>query len=91
MLKSKKVLAPEVHIEKANAGVRAQQEQFHNVIVEVDKAIETRTAAMNELEKEVNSLEAIPKRKRAAIDNANDQNAVDRAFKQRIMELVGQV
>lgn len=89
MLK-KKVLAPEVHIEKANGQVRAQQEQFHNVIVEVDKAIEIRTAAMNELEKEVNSLEAILKRKKAAIDSANDQNAVDRAFRARISELVGQ-
>lgn len=89
MLK-KKVLAPEVHIEKANGQVRAQQEQFHNVIVEVDKAIETRSAAITELSKEVDSLRATLKRKEAAIISAQDQNQVDLAFKKRISELVGQ-
>lgn len=89
MLK-KKVLSPEVTIEKANAGVRAQQEQFHNVITEVDKAIETRTAAVIELKKEVASLQAVLDGKRKAIELALAENQVDQAFKSRIAELVGQ-
>lgn len=89
MLK-KKVLSPEVTIEKANAGVRAQQEQFHNMIAEIEKAIETRKTAVYELNKEVASLQAQLQRKVTAIEKALDENTIDRVFQRRIAKLVGQ-
>lgn len=83
------VLTPEAKIEKANGCVKEQRTHFEMIIDEVETAIEEREVAIEELELEVASLEARLNAKLGMIGHAKTQNQVDKAYKQRIEELLG--
>jgi uncharacterized protein YhaN len=89
MLRKNKVVTPEVKVEQANLQVEAQQSQFTLMVGEVANAIEARKEAIEELNKEVESLLAQVEVKSQAIDKAEVQNKLDDAYIARLRELLG--
>lgn len=89
MLRSKKVeFTPEVKIDIVNGEVEKQQEQFKSMLVTSEMARITRENAIEELEKEVSSLMATLKGKKAVIERAHFENQADLAFEKRIAEFL---
>jgi hypothetical protein len=90
MLKKKTVVVtPESKILGADVHVQAQQAQFVKMKEEVEYAIGQRGEAIEELLKEVDSLEAKLRHKRKLIEQAQDQNRVDFALVERVQQFIG--
>lgn len=90
MLKKKvKVVTPESKLQEATIHVEAQQDQFKKMIEEVEYAKQLRNEAIEELNKEISSLEAQLKNKKAAVEFAEANNRADEGFIGRLKELMG--
>ena len=89
ILKKKVVETPEIKIQKANSVVDEQRYAFEAMISEIEYAVEARSEAMYELDKEIQSLEAQVRAKVTQFEKAKDQNAADYAYQKRLQELLG--
>jgi hypothetical protein len=91
MLKKKKevVIAPESKLMEATIVVEQQFDQFKKMVEEVEYAKGLRYEAMEELQREIISLENKLKSKQVALENAQLQNKADDGFIQRLNELMG--
>jgi SMC interacting uncharacterized protein involved in chromosome segregation len=89
MFKKVKVETPEVKIAGANLHVDAQKAQFTTMIEEVNYAIDQRTEAIDELDKEISSLEAQLNKKCIELEKAVDANSADRAYIERLQAFIG--
>jgi hypothetical protein len=90
MLKKKPVIvSPENKLIEATIHVDAQQDQFKKMVEEVRYAQGLRSEAIEELNKEIASLEAVLRGKKTALENAHLQNQADEGFIQRLNELMG--
>jgi DNA-binding ferritin-like protein len=85
----KKVETPESKIQSANIHVEAQQAQFVKMKQEVEYAVGQRFEAIEELNKEVASLQAQLSNKLALIEKAKDQNTADMALVDRVKQFIG--
>lgn len=83
------VLTPETKLQHANINVEAQLATFHTTISEVNLSIAMRNEAIEELEKEVASLEATLRGKRNEIETAKVFNEADTALIARMEQFVG--
>jgi ribosomal protein L29 len=90
MLKKKKVvITPETKLLEAGIHVEAQQAHFKKMIEEVEYAKGLRAEAIEELDKEIASLEAQLARKKAMVENAHLQNQADDGFIKKLNEMIG--
>jgi uncharacterized protein (DUF3084 family) len=90
MLKNKNVVvAPESKIQEATIIVDQQVDQFRKMVEEVEHAKSLRNEAIEELNKEIASLEAKLQAKKNAVEYAEANNKADDGFIKRLNELMG--
>lgn len=87
--KKQVVIAPESKLVEAAIIVDQQVDHFKKMVEEVKHAKSLRLEAIEELNKEIDSLEAVLRGKKAALENAHLQNKADDGFIQRLNELMG--
>jgi septal ring factor EnvC (AmiA/AmiB activator) len=89
LLKKKKVaVAPEFKIQEATIIVGQQVDQFRKMVEEVEHAKSLRNEAIEELNKEIASLEAKLQEKKNAVAYAEANNKDDDEFIKRFKELM---